>query len=55
MMGLLLLACFRGFSKCVYGVIRDATLRKSEFDTCDTCDNKREILGTLTTLATLKV
>jgi len=47
MMGLLLRTCFRGCSKCFYGVIRDATLRKSEYDTYKNCDNKSVILATL--------
>jgi hypothetical protein len=48
MTGLLLLTFFRGCSKCFHGVIRDATLRESE---CDTCEKSM----TPMTLATMKM
>jgi hypothetical protein len=35
MMGLLLLTCLRGCSKCFHGVVHDVMLSERECDTCD--------------------
>jgi hypothetical protein len=51
MMGILLLTCFMGCSKCFHGVICDVTLRERECDNYNTCKKS----ATLTTLVTMKM